>query len=158
MKRLDLKLLAAFYLIFLFCGAYAFSGGAEKITLTPERGKITLVAEVTKAGTPGSIKMNVSLKAEKGRISLIGENEQVLGYIGENGLFNLARGTQKIDLLDQNNRTVGSIGRSGNINSIIGDSGRAVIGDCGRIALIGENGKQAGLIGENGRVMFPKNR
>ncbi len=158
MKKINLKLFSAFYLIFLFCHPHVFSRGTEKITLAPERGKITLVAEVTRAGTSGSIKMKVSMRAEKGRISLIGENEMVLGYIGENGLFNLARGTQKIDLLDQNNRTVGSIGRSGNINSIIGDTGRAVIGDCGRIALIGENGKQAGLIGENGRVIFLKNR
>ncbi len=158
MKRINLKLLLAFYLIFLFCNPHVFSRGTEKITLTPERGKITLVAEVTKAGTSGSIKMNVSMMAEKGRISLIGENELVLGYIGENGLFNLARGTLKIDLLDQNNRTVGSIGRSGDINSVIGDTGRPVIGDCGRIALIGENAKQVGLIGENGRVIFQKNR
>jgi hypothetical protein len=158
MKRIDLKLLLAFCLIFLFCHPHVFSREAEKITLTPERGKITLAAEVTKAGTSGSIKMNVSMVAEKGRISLIGENELVLGYIGENGLFNLARGTLKIDLLDKNNRTVGSIGRSGIIHSIIGDSGRAIIGDCGRIALIGENGKQVGLIGENGRVLLQKNR
>lgn len=158
MKRIDLKLLLAFCLIFLFCNPQVFSQRTEKITLTPERGKISLVAEVTKAGTSGSIKMNVSIMAEKGRMSLIGKNGMVVGYIGENGVFSLSRGILKIDLLDHNNRTVGSIGRSGNINSIIGASGRAVLGDCGRIALIGENGRQIGLIGENGRVILLKNK
>lgn len=158
MNKIDVKLLLASCMIVLLCTSSVFPLGIEKIVLTPEKGKIALVALLTKAGSSGSIKMNVRISAENGRIRLIGEKGRLIGYIGENGLFNLARGTQEIDLLDQNNRLLGTIAGSGSINSIIDDSGRAVINDCGRIALIGENGRQVGYIGENGRVMFPKNK
>ena len=145
----DRRVLWRLFSLPLFClllSPLGFTKEDERLSLKAEKGAVSFVAEMARPPASGQGLMSVHLTVEKGRISLIGENGIVAGYIGENGRIALASGIKSLSLVDGQNRTLGTAEKSGNIRMIIGDSGR--------VALIGENGRSVGYIGENGLVKF----